>query len=65
MPTRHPLLWRVPILGAILRELAEGDPDFGLYLGVILFCLLDILVSGGGVAGLAAAAAFRRRAIRC
>ena len=40
MPTRHPLLWRVPILGAILRELAEGDPDFGLYLGVILFCLL-------------------------
>ena len=44
LPARRPLLWRVPILGAILRELAEGDPDFGLYLGLIAFSLLGCAV---------------------
>ncbi|MCB1405294.1 MAG: hypothetical protein KDK01_03305 [Rhodobacteraceae bacterium] len=29
---RSPLVYRLPILGAIARELAEGDADFPLYL---------------------------------
>ena len=31
---------RIPILGAIIGELTEGDPDFGLYLGLIAASLL-------------------------
>ncbi|MFN4099366.1 MAG: hypothetical protein ACK4GT_06280 [Pararhodobacter sp.] len=30
--TRTPAVYRLPILGAIAREWAEGDPDFPLYL---------------------------------
>ncbi|MCC6002565.1 MAG: hypothetical protein JJU19_17160 [Pararhodobacter sp.] len=36
---RKPLAWRIPVLGAILRELAEGDPDFPFYAGLSLACL--------------------------
>ncbi|MCC5986735.1 MAG: hypothetical protein JJT95_03570 [Pararhodobacter sp.] len=56
MPTRRPLLWRVPILGAILRELAEGDADFGLYLGLIFFSLLGCAVILWGLPALVIAA---------
>lgn len=44
MPARRPLLRRIPVLGAVLRELADGDPDFGLYLGLIAFSLLGCAV---------------------
>lgn len=35
----RPLSWRLPVLGAILRELAEGDPDFPFYAGLSIACL--------------------------
>lgn len=31
-PARRPLIRRLPILGPIARELAEGDTDYPLYL---------------------------------
>jgi len=31
-PQREPLLRRIPIIGAVARELAEGDPDYPFYL---------------------------------
>lgn len=56
VPSPRPLMWRIPILGAILRELAEGDPDFGLYLGLILFSLLGCAVILWGLPALVIAA---------
>ena len=41
---RRPLYRRIPILGAIIGELTEGDPDFGIYLGLIAASLLGCAV---------------------
>ncbi|PWE27147.1 hypothetical protein [Pararhodobacter marinus] len=39
-----PFAYRLPILGAILRELAEGDRDYPLYLIVALMAIWGIAI---------------------
>lgn len=49
---RQPLAWRVPVLGPILRELVQGDPDFPLYAGFVLLSLMIMSVMTWGLPAL-------------
>lgn len=55
-PNEKPLAWRIPVLGAILRELTEGDPDFPLYAGISIGSLFIIALLVWGLPALVAAA---------
>lgn len=48
-----PLLYRVPVLGRIAREVAEGDADNKWYLIAGLLCLLGLAVVQWGLPALA------------
>ncbi|GAB4266913.1 MAG: hypothetical protein Kow0013_16400 [Pararhodobacter sp.] len=47
-----PLVYRVPILGAILREWAEGDADYPLYLVVALVSIWGLAIMTWGLPAL-------------
>ncbi len=51
-----PFAWRIPVIGAILRELAEGDPDFPLFAGIALGCLFVMAVMTWGLPALVVSA---------
>lgn len=53
MPDNAPLIYRVPFLGRIVREVAEGDADNKWYLIVGLLCLLALAVAQWGLPALA------------
>jgi hypothetical protein len=47
-----PLIYRVPLLGAVLREWAEGDADYPLYLVVALVSIWGIAIMTWGLPAL-------------
>ena len=49
---RTPFAYRLPILGAIAREWAEGDADFPLYLVLALVSLWGIAIFNWGLPAL-------------
>lgn len=51
-PPRTPWIYRLPILGAIAREWAEGDDEYPLYLLVALLSLWGIAVMTWGLPAL-------------
>ena len=55
-PQPVPLAWRIPVIGAILRELVAGDPDFPLYAGLILACLFIMALMTWGLPALVVSA---------
>jgi hypothetical protein len=53
-----PLIYRVPLLGAILREWAEGDDDYPMYLVVALVSIWGIAIMTWGLPALYLPAVF-------
>lgn len=53
-----PFAYRLPVLGAIAREWAEGDPDFPLVLILALVCLWGIAIMTWGLPALFLPAVF-------
>ncbi|MBN8290815.1 hypothetical protein JI664_02445 [Rhodobacter sp. NTK016B] len=47
-----PVAYRLPLLGAVLRELAEGDADYPLYLIVALLAIWGIAITFFGLPAL-------------
>lgn len=48
----RPLIWRVPVLGAILREWAEGDEDFPMMLVIAVVSLWGVAIMTWGLPAL-------------
>lgn len=55
---RRPAVYRLPILGAIAREWAEGDADFPLYLILALVSVWGLAIVTWGLPALYLPAVF-------